>query len=69
MGLGNLFWMFLLAACGNRHQADNETQYDLNQIKDSGCLVVLTMNSSTSYFHYRGEEMGDPEPTGAAVCP
>ena len=53
-----IFLMFVLAACGNKHQADNETQYDLNQIKDSGCLVVLTMNSSTSYFHYRGEEMG-----------
>ena len=53
-----IFLMFVLAACGNRHQADNETLYDLNQIKDSGCLVVLTMNSSTSYFHYRGEEMG-----------
>lgn len=31
---------------------------DLEQIKDSGELVVLTMYSSTSYFLYRGQEMG-----------
>ena len=28
------------------------------QIKDSGELVVLTLYSSTSYFNYRGQEMG-----------
>ena len=27
-------------------------------MKDSGELVVLTLNSSTSYFNYRGEPMG-----------
>lgn len=32
--------------------------HDLTQIKDSGELVVLTMYSSTSYFIYRGEDMG-----------
>lgn len=31
---------------------------DLPQIKEKGKLVVLTMNSSTSYFNYRGEPMG-----------
>lgn len=31
---------------------------DLSQIKDSGELVVLTLYSSTSYFNYRGQEMG-----------
>lgn len=32
--------------------------YDLPQMKDSGVLVVLTLNSSISYFDYRGEPMG-----------
>ena len=36
----------------------NETAHDLPQIKDSGELVVLTLYSSTSYFIYRGQEMG-----------
>jgi membrane-bound lytic murein transglycosylase F len=31
---------------------------DWHDIKDSGELVVLTLYSSTSYFNYRGEEMG-----------
>lgn len=31
---------------------------DLPQLKDSGRLVVLTLYSSTSYFIYRGQEMG-----------
>lgn len=31
---------------------------DLPQIIEKGELVVLTMNSSTSYFNYRGEPMG-----------
>ena len=32
--------------------------YDLPQMKDSGILVALTLNSSISYFDYRGEPMG-----------
>lgn len=32
--------------------------HDLNQIKDSGELTVLTLYSSMSYFNYRGQEMG-----------
>lgn len=36
----------------------NENVRDLSQIKDSGELVVLTLYSSTSYFNYRGQEMG-----------
>ena len=32
--------------------------YDLPQMKDSGVLTVLTMNSSISYFDYRGEPIG-----------
>lgn len=32
--------------------------HDLAQIVDSGELVVLTLYSSTTYFNYRGQEMG-----------
>lgn len=32
--------------------------YDLPQMQDSGVLVALTLNSSISYFDYRGEPMG-----------
>lgn len=41
-----------------KHTHKKETVYDLQQIKDSGELVVLTLYSSTSYFSYRGQEMG-----------
>ncbi|MCL1616100.1 transglycosylase SLT domain-containing protein [Bacteroides sp. ET71] len=34
------------------------TPNDLPQLKDSGRLVVLTLYNSTSYFIYRGQEMG-----------
>lgn len=56
-------WLFLLActcmmACRHRSHPAQETNYDLPQIKDSGELVVLTLNSSISYFDYRGEPMG-----------
>lgn len=45
--------------CRNRsHHEDGEVGRDLRQIKDSGELVVLTLYSSTSYFIYRGQEMG-----------
>ena len=55
-------WLLVLAcicmtACRNRQQSAEVTNYDLPQIKDSGELVVLTLNSSTSYFDYRGEPM------------
>lgn len=35
-----------------------ENHYDLPQMKDSGVLVALTLNSSISYFDYKGEPMG-----------
>lgn len=47
----------IILSCRN-HQKGQEVNYDLPQIKDSGELVVLTLYSSTSYFNYRGEEMG-----------
>ena len=56
-------WLLVLTclcmiACRPKQQAPEMTDYDLPQIKDSGVLVVLTLNSSTSYFDYRGEPMG-----------
>lgn len=40
------------------HSGEEENAHDLAQIKDSGELVILTLYSSTSYFIYRGQEMG-----------
>ena len=43
----------------SQQQATADLQhYDLPQMKDSGTLVALTLNSSISYFDYRGEPMG-----------
>lgn len=56
-----LFFLLLtlLWSCGgNRTSSDNTDKNDLQQIKDSGKLVVLTLYSSTSYFNYRGQDMG-----------
>ena len=48
-----------MLGCRNKqHNKVNENVRDLSQIKDSGELVVLTLYSSTSYFNYRGQEMG-----------
>lgn len=47
-----------IVACRPPQQQAEATHYDLPQIKDSGALVVLTLNSSISYFDYRGEPMG-----------
>ena len=46
-----------IATCRGRDSAGQEAD-DLQQIKDSGEVTVLTMYSSTSYFIYRGQEMG-----------
>lgn len=58
----NLLCFFLLLtaviACRNKPSGQIEASYDLPQIKDSGELVIITLNSSTSYFNYRGQEMG-----------
>ena len=56
-----LFFLLLtlLWSCGgNRTSSDSTDKNDLQQIKDSGELVVLTLYSSTSYFNYRGQDMG-----------
>lgn len=45
--------------CRNKQQMEEQQlSHDLQQIKDSGELVVLTLYSSTSYFIYRGQDMG-----------
>lgn len=62
--LAGIAMLLLLAATGCRgnrtadHSADTSSAHDLQQIKDSGELVVLTLYSSTSYFSYRGQDMG-----------
>ena len=56
-----LFFLIIMSllACKNTQTGQKEKSvYDLPQIKDSGELVVLTLYSSTSYFIYRGQEMG-----------
>ncbi len=55
----SLFLIGSLLSCINKHHhTKNDVVRDLQQIKDSGELVVLTLYSSTSYFIYRGQEMG-----------
>lgn len=52
---------FTMLACHQpkQQQATIDIEhYDLPQMKDSGVLVALTLNSSISYFDYRGEPMG-----------
>lgn len=65
MNARKLFIPFMLVlfccmlGCRNKqHSKVDEAVRDLPQIKDSGELVVLTLYSSTSYFIYRGQEMG-----------
>ena len=48
----------IVSGCRHSHQERATTTYDLEQIKDSGELVALTLYSSTSYFNYRGQDMG-----------
>lgn len=59
---GLLLLLFLLNGLGGCRRAqavdEKKTTDDLQQIKDKGELVVLTLYRSTSYFIYRGEEMG-----------
>lgn len=56
------FWLIALlaclTACGGNHTKEATVVDDLQQIQDSGVLRVLTLYSSTSYFIYRGQEMG-----------
>lgn len=47
----------LLFSCQSEKKAE-EVAVDLSQILEKKELVVLTVNSSVSYFNYRGEPMG-----------
>ncbi len=50
-----------MIACRQQPQTNTTVDvehYDLPQMKDSGVLVALTLNSSISYFDYRNEPMG-----------
>ena len=52
---------FCMLACHQQPQQQATVtmeHYDLPQMKDSGVVVALTLNSSISYFDYRGEPMG-----------
>lgn len=54
-----LFIIFLfLSACRSGKKEDISKSNDLDSIRKKGELTVLTLYSSTSYFLYRGEEMG-----------
>lgn len=49
----------VLSACHiHGGMVDGEVDIDLPDIRERGEIVALTLNSSTSYFDYRGEPMG-----------
>ena len=54
--------LLLLFSCGGEGREKptpaEPVAHDLPQIQDSGRLVALTLYSSTSYFMYRGQDMG-----------
>lgn len=54
------FLLICMLSCRDKREINSEGAYahNLEQIKDSGELVVLTYYSSTSYFIYRGQNMG-----------
>lgn len=58
--LGIILCLGCIAGCQKKRHAPHTqpVSHDLPQIKDSGELVVLTLYSSTSYFMYRGQDMG-----------
>lgn len=47
--------LFLLVSCKSEKK---EVQYDFPQIKKTGELTMITLNSSLSYFMYKDEPMG-----------
>lgn len=50
--------LFFFFSCLRNKQISTEEILDLQEIKERGELVVLTISGSTSYFTYRGEEIG-----------
>ena len=54
-----LLTLLLVTACGgNKQHTSEDVPNDFDSICERGELRVLTLYSSTSYFLYRGEEMG-----------
>lgn len=53
-----LFALAIITGCRQRPQPVQEQAHDLPAIIESGELRVLTLYNSTSYFNYRGQEMG-----------
>lgn len=55
-----LLVVVLIAACGGGKSSESAVAggRDLEQIADSGRIVALTLNSSTTFFKYRGQPMG-----------
>ncbi len=45
-------------SCSSSNEHNAEESNELEQIKDSGSITVLTLYGSTSYFIYRGQDMG-----------
>ncbi len=56
----SVFFVIVLVACGlsGKKGKRSVAADDLPQIKERGELIVLTANTSTSLFDYRGETMG-----------
>ena len=54
------FVSFLLLSCEEEKKKISKPipPYDLSDIQKKGELIILTENSSTSYFNYRGKTMG-----------
>jgi membrane-bound lytic murein transglycosylase F len=48
----------ILIGCAGKAAEATEVHRDLRQLQDSGAITFLTLYSSTSYFNYRGQEMG-----------
>lgn len=57
-----LFIILLFSSISCAHKKNNSDKdidvVDLKQIEDSGVITVLTMYGSTSFFIYRGQDMG-----------
>lgn len=53
-----LIFLFLITGCKQKNKGNNTSKDDFEAIKEKKELTVLTLYSSTSYFLYKGEEMG-----------
>ncbi|MDR2385536.1 MAG: transglycosylase SLT domain-containing protein [Tannerella sp.] len=50
--------LLLTLSCTNRREKGNVHVTDLPQIREKGELTAVTLNSSISYFIYKGQKMG-----------